>query len=180
MARVSDRAHGNRGARPGDDPLAHLGSDLRLVPFSQAHSWQELDLVTYPRVQVYADDPVDLDLAAGADNLCQALILRLLTPQGSLRDLGHAAYGSRLHELVGERNTAQNRLLARAFVLQAVAQEKRVTEVLALGIDDPTPDAPDTMRIHLQVQAAGAGDPVLLGLELGLDPGPGSGEEASS
>ncbi|WP_428264577.1 hypothetical protein [Haliangium sp.] len=148
--------------------LEHLGRDLCLVPFSQAHSWQELDLVQNPAIKVYVDDPVDLAVSAGGDNLCQALILRLLTPQGSLRDLGHAGYGSRLHELIGTRNVPQNRLLARSFVLQAVAQEQRVAEVLDLRIDDPTPDAPDTVRIHLQVRAVGGGDPVSLGLEVAL------------
>jgi phage baseplate assembly protein W len=150
------------------DRLAHLGSDLCLVPFFQAHSWQELDLVPRPAIPVYPGDPIDLEVAAGGDNLRQALILRLLTPIGSLRDLGHEGYGSRLHELIGERNTPQNRLLARSFVLQAVAQERRVAEVLDLRVDDPTPDAPDTLRIHLHVLPAGGGDPIALGLEVGL------------
>jgi phage baseplate assembly protein W len=150
------------------DRLAHLGSDLCLVPFFQAHSWQELDLVPHPAIAVYPGDSIDLEVAAGGDNLRQALILRLLTPIGSLRDLGHEGYGSRLHELVGERNTPQNRLLARSFVLQAVAQERRVAEILDLRVDDPTADAPDTLRIHLHVLPAGSADPIALGLEVAL------------
>jgi phage baseplate assembly protein W len=154
--------------RARKDPLAHLGSDLCLVPFFQAHSWQGLDLVPRPAIPVYPDDPTDLAVAAGGDNLRQALILRLLTPIGSLRDLGHAAYGSRLHELVGERNTPQNRLMARSFVLQAVAQERRVAEVIDLRVDDPTAEAPDALRIHLHVLPAGGADPIALGLEVAL------------
>jgi phage baseplate assembly protein W len=143
----------------------HLGRDLLVAPFFQADEWQTLDLEVAPRLEREA---ADLATAAGVDNLRQALVLRLLTPLGSLGELGHAGYGSRLHEVVGELNVETTRLRARSFVLQALAQERRVAEVLALEVLPPAPAAPDRLRIELLVAAAGSGDRVALGLEVGL------------
>lgn len=148
--------------------LPQLGNDLLVTPFFAADEWETVDLTTNPRGTPYRDEPVDLAVARGVENLQQALILRLLTPLGSLRDLGHAAYGSRLHELIGQENLEAARLRARVFVLQAIAQERRVQRVLSLELGAPTPDAPHTLRILARVQPAGGGDPVSLGLEVGL------------
>ncbi|MEX2262654.1 MAG: hypothetical protein WD696_11925 [Bryobacteraceae bacterium] len=148
--------------------LAHLGNDLLVTPLFEADEWDTVDLTTRPRGMAYRDEPVDLEMARGVENLQQALILRLLTPQGSLRDLGHVEYGSRLHELIGRENVDASRLLARAYVLQAIAQERRVEKVLALEIAPVTADAPDRLRISARVQPVGGGDPIALGLEVGL------------
>lgn len=149
--------------------LPQLGNDLLVTPLFEADEWDTLDLATDPAGIAFRDERVDLAMARGVDDLQQALILRLLTPQGSLRELGHAAYGSRLHELIGEENTAATRLRARVYVLQALAQEPRVEKkVLALEIALPTPDAPDRLRIFARVQPVTGGDPVALGLEVAL------------
>lgn len=139
-----------------------LGRDLLLAKFLRATEWDALDLSVPPD-----DEKRDLRLAAGPDNLRQALLLRLLTPLGTLSALGHAGYGSRLHELVGETNTEANRLRARAFVLAAVAQERRVAEVTALTVAPPPPDQPSLLAITLQVRPVDGGEPVALGLEIG-------------
>ena len=146
----------------------HLGRDLLLTPFFQATEWDALDLVARPAGRPYPDEPVDLGVARGEEALRQALILRLLTPRGALAELGHATYGSRLGELVGEPNTETNRLRARAFVLQALADEKRVAKVLDLRITLPADGAGDRIAVSFRVQPVGGGDPVDLGLELGL------------
>jgi phage baseplate assembly protein W len=148
--------------------LPHLGNDLLVTPFFQANEWDTVDLTQNPPGIPYRDETVDLALARGVENLQQALILRLLTPLGSLSDLGHAGYGSRLHELIGQENVKASRLRARAYVLQAIAQEQRVEKVLSLEIAPVTADAPDTLRIFARVQPVGGGDPVTLGLEIGL------------
>jgi len=145
-------------------PREPLGRDLMVAPFLAATSWDALDLTPTSSADLAAK--VDLQVVAGADALRQALLLRLLTPLGSLADLGHAEYGSRLHELVGTEFTEAARLLARAFVLQAVRQERRVERVLALSVQAQEPSRPDSLRLDLLVKATGIDDPVALGLEV--------------
>ena len=147
---------------------ADLGKDLLLTPFFEATEWDQLDLTADPRGRPYPTEPVDLDTAEGEEALRQALILRLLTPVGALTELGHAAYGSRLGELIGEENTETNRLRARAFVLQALAQERRVAEVLDLRIGLPADGAGDRIAISFRVRPVTGADPLTLGLEVGL------------
>jgi phage baseplate assembly protein W len=145
--------------------MASLGRDLLVAPFLSATTWDSLDLTATASGPV-AGGRVDLQAVEGVDALRQALLLRLLTPQGSLAALGHADYGSRLHELVGSEFTEAARLLARAFVLQAVQQERRVERVLALTVERQEPSRPDSLRLTLIVQASGIDDPVALGLEV--------------
>lgn len=140
----------------------HLGRDLLVAPFLAASEWDALDLAPAAGAP---GTPADLAVAVGTDCLRQALLLRLLTPLGALGDLGHAGYGSRLHELVGQELTDTARLRARAFVLQAVAQERRVAEVLALAVEGPDPANPHLLRIALSVRAA-SGETLVLGLEV--------------
>lgn len=140
-------------------PLARLGRDLMVAPFLAATTWDSLDITK-------ATEGGDLEVVAGVDALRQALLLRLLTPLGSLSALGHAGYGSRLHELVGTEFTEAARLRARAFVLQAVAQERRVARVLALTVEKQEPSRPDSLRLSLVVQAMDLADPISLGLEV--------------
>lgn len=146
-----------------------LGVDLLLVPEYAANDFSTLDLTTSPRQRVYLDETVDLDVASGRNCLRQALVLRLLTPRGSLRALGHASYGSRLHELVGEPNTRANHLRARSFVLQALAEERRVAEVLELDVR-PHAALSDRILIHLSVRPVGPGnvDPLAVAIEVDL------------
>lgn len=78
---------------------------------------------------------VDLQTVAADDNLKQALLLRFLTRRGELEPLGHPTYGSRLFDLVGERNTLGNRNRAKLYVLEALAMEPRVAEVLSVTVE---------------------------------------------
>lgn len=148
--------------------MDHLGKDLLVTPFFEATEWDCLDLSRQPAGTIFLDEPADFAAAKGVENLQQALVLRLLTPLGTLKDLGHANYGSRLHELIGQENVAAAALRARAYVIQAIAQEKRVEKILSLEILPTTPDTPDRLRIFVRVLAVGGGDPVALGLEVGL------------
>lgn len=147
---------------------ADLGKDLLLTPFFEATEWDQLDLTGDPRGRPYPTEPVDLDIAEGEEALRQALILRLLTPVGALSELGHAGYGSRLGELIGQENTETSRLRARAFVLQALAQERRVAQVLELRVGLPADGARDRIAISFRVQPVEGGSPLDLGLEVGL------------
>ena len=145
-----------------------LGTDLLVTPFFAATEWDALDLTATPRGRPYVGEPVDLDRAEGEKALRQALILRLLTPVGTLAALGHAAYGSRLGELIGLENTEANRLRARAFVLQALAQERRVAKVLDLRVMVPVDGASDRIAISFRVQPVTDLGPIDLQLELSL------------
>jgi phage baseplate assembly protein W len=114
------------------------------------------------------DQSVDLATVSSRKNLAQSLILRMLTPRGALASLGHSAYGSRLHELIGQRKTSALRNLCRAFVLEVVAQEPRVESKAVDLTFDEAAERFDTFVFTLAVSMVTGGDPVTLGLELGL------------
>jgi len=98
-----------------------LGRDLRL-------RFDELgaDLAASPEG--------DLEIVSGELNLAQAIIARLMTEEGELYDIGHADYGSRLHELVGEPNNERTRERVRTVVLDCLAQEPRITDVVGVSV----------------------------------------------
>jgi phage baseplate assembly protein W len=91
---------------------------------------------------------LDLDVLSDLDNLRQALLLRFLTPVGDLAALGHPSYGSRLFELIGELNSETNRNRAKVFVLQALAEEPRVKEVVAVNV---TQGLSDRTRMDIDI-----------------------------
>lgn len=176
---------------------ARLGTDLRVVlgpPGMAAHDAAALDLRARPVprqraaarpgfIRVPAADPepqgwqpepagagelTDLDTVAGRDTVAQALILRLLTPKGALADLGHAGYGSRLGELVGQAKTEALRGLCRAYILEAVREEPRVVDKPLAITFDPAREQPGDFVVEIAVQPVDGGDPVTLGLEVAL------------
>ncbi|HEV2359511.1 MAG TPA: hypothetical protein VGZ23_18120 [bacterium] len=91
---------------------------------------------------------VDLATLHGAENLQQALLLRFLTPMGEMTVLGHPDYGSRLFELIGELNNDTNRNRAKMFVLQSLAGEPRVKQVLSINV---LQNAADRTRMDISV-----------------------------
>jgi phage baseplate assembly protein W len=62
--------------------------------------------------------------------------------------LGHADYGSRLFELIGELNDDTNRSLAKLYTLEALASEPRVKEVISV---DVAQDLSDRTRVNIRV-----------------------------
>jgi phage baseplate assembly protein W len=162
--------------------MSNQSIDLNVVPYFVAHDASEIDLarrsrrapvvrgVTGPAIPGADPDANgmvhDLDVMSGRENLAQALILRLLTPQGSLAALGHAGYGSRLHELVGKIKTDTVRNLCRAFVLEAVAQEPRVENQAVELAFDTQQEGPSSLVFTLAVRPVDGGDPIGLSLEV--------------
>ena len=156
----------------------NLGTDLTVIPFFVAHDAGAFDFV--PRVRTRrgalpastlapdAQDAVDLSTLTGRENLAQALILRMLTPIGSLRALGHANYGSRLHELIGQRKTDSLRNLCRAYVLEVVAQEPRVEDTAVDLQFDPLAETYDSFVFTLTVQPRTNAEALTLALEVGI------------
>jgi phage baseplate assembly protein W len=116
-----------------------FGTDLRLLGDLEHQRSRSPgnDLCTVERPErgfPGAPPPRDLQTVAGVENLQQALLLRFLTPLGDLAPLGHPRYGSRLFELVGELNSETSRNRAKMYVLQALAEEPRVQEVLGVTV----------------------------------------------
>jgi phage baseplate assembly protein W len=146
-----------------------FGTDLRVVlgpPTMAAHDAADLDLrLGAGNVDPGLDGP---QLLSGRHNLGQALILRLLTPRGALADLGHAAYGSRLHELIGTNRTEASRALCKAFVLEVVAQEPRVQDQAIAFAFDLTSEGPSELRFTVTVQPVDGSAPVSIGLGVEL------------
>ena len=94
-----------------------LGKDLRL----------KLDQIGADLVATHGGD---FDTIAKEDNLVQAIITRLSTDEGELTDLGHADYGSRLSELMGEVNNAATRQRLKAEVQSCLSQEPRIRKII--------------------------------------------------
>jgi phage baseplate assembly protein W len=101
----------------------------------------------------------DLLAVTGLDNAVQAVIHRLKTMKGELAPLGHPDYGSRHHELIGEPNSEHNRNLVKLYILQALAREPRVAEVLEAKLDhDPQRDR-DKVNLHLTLRFIETSEP---------------------
>jgi phage baseplate assembly protein W len=129
------------------DRLARFGVDLRLLDnlTFQNDRNRGSDLATARRPET---GEVDLEALDGVDNLRQALMLRFLTPIGELAQLGHPDYGSRLHELIGERNVEAIRNRAKLYVLLALNAEPRVKEIRSVTV---TTNPADRGRIDIAV-----------------------------
>lgn len=144
-------------------PVSHerFGTDLRLLrdldrTKSSRDPGRDISVARRP-----ATGKVDLDTLTGADNLVQALLLRFLTPVGELAPLGHPDYGSRLAELVGELNNDTNRNRAKLYVLQALALEPRVRQVLSVSVTQDR-RRPTVMDISVSLLAIDADAPLNL------------------
>jgi phage baseplate assembly protein W len=150
-----------------------LGTDLAVVPNMVAYDASSLDLTSKVRIvrRPRPGEPGeirDLSVLQGRENVAQALLIRLLTPRGTLASLGHASYGSRLHELIGERKTEELRNLCRAFVLEAVAQENRVEPKAVEFRFETGEERFDNFVFTVAVKPISSGDPIALSLEVGL------------
>lgn len=149
------------------DP-ARFGTDLRLLANleQQEDRRRGEDLKTARR----RTGGIDLEILTGVENLQQALLLRLLTPQGELAALGHRTYGSRLHTLIGEANTETTRNRAKLFALEALQEEPRVAEVLDLRVTARRGD-PTRIDVSATLRAAGVDTPINLVFPFFLDGG---------
>jgi len=101
----------------------------------------------------------DLDTVSDDDNLAQAIIARLTTEEGELHDIGHADYGSRLHELIGEVNSETTRERIKAVVRDCLAQEPRIKEVVSINV---RADSYDRNRVHIDMTVLPIGSSTFL------------------
>jgi phage baseplate assembly protein W len=146
-----------------------FGTDLQLLVNLEAqddrHRGSDLQLHKRPETK-----QSDLQVLGGVGNLQQGLLLRFLTPLGELTQLGHADYGSRLFELIGELNNDTNRNRAKLFVLLALAGEPRVKQVLDVTV---TQNAAlrDAIDVSVTLQAIDSDTPLNLVFPFFLDGG---------
>jgi len=90
----------------------------------------------------------DFETVKDEDNLAQAIITRLSTDQGELYDIGHADYGSRLHEVIGEINNEATRQRLKALVRECLVQERRIVEINNISV---LPDPSDLHRVDIEI-----------------------------
>ena len=122
-------------------PMEKLGKDIKIF---------ERD----PGYDLGVSPTGDLETIGEEYNLAQAIIMRLNTMQGELRDLGHSSYGSRLSELIGEPNNERTRELARIYALESVTRDPRVEEVVGISAE-MFKDDPRQINLNISVRAKG-------------------------
>jgi hypothetical protein len=105
---------------------------------------------------------LDMKISSDRDNLGQAVVMRLLTPRGELAALGHAGYGSRLHEIVGRTNTENTRDLARLFILESLKQEARIDAIEEVLIT-PSPGRRSSINVQIKVLPIGTTESLTIG-----------------
>ena len=110
------------------------------------------DLQLYERNDTYdlrSNGAGDLGLAQGNENIIQALTLRLRVRRGGLEALGWPAYGSRLHELIGEPNIGRVHVRLMAYARSAIEEDPRVAEVSNVSA---APSGRDTVRLMMEIR----------------------------
>ena len=110
------------------------------------------DLELYGRNETYDLRPNgagDLGLARGNENIIQALTLRLRVRRGELAPLGWPAYGSRLHELIGEPNINRIHVRLMAYARSAIEEDPRVAEVSGISA---SPSGRDTVTLTMEIR----------------------------
>jgi phage baseplate assembly protein W len=135
-----------------------FGSDLRL--FNDLTKQDDRHRGSDLRTRLEAGQ-IDLETVDGVENLQQALLLRFITHTGELSVLGHADYGSRLFELIGELNNDTNRSIAKLYTLEALEAEPRVKEVLSVDVKQDVSD-PTRVDISVSVTAINTNTPINL------------------
>jgi phage baseplate assembly protein W len=145
----------------------HYGKDLRLLSDLDhvvGHAaGSDLSVVTDPR----RGRAGDLARLTGLDDVKQAVLLRLLTPAGELAQLGHPEYGSRLHTLTGAAANSATLRRARLYVLEALAGEPRVKEVLSLTVAADLSSC-DRLDIQMSLHIRDSQPPVHLAFQYSL------------
>jgi phage baseplate assembly protein W len=147
-----------------------MGVDLKLDYAIGGGFFEDADLATaldakrIPRLR-------DLLTTDGVSAIEQAIINRLKTRKGELAPLGHAGYGSRHHELIGDPNVERVRNLIKLYVMQALRDEPRIERLLRVDVR-PDHDPPrETVRISISARLIGEQTPLNLVVPFSLEVG---------
>jgi phage baseplate assembly protein W len=127
------------------------------------------DLELYSRNETYDLRPNgagDLGLVHGNENIVQALTLRLRVRRGDLAPLGWPAYGSRLHELIGEPNINRVHVRLMAYARSAIEEDPRVAEVMEVSA---SPSGRDMVRLTMDIRLIEEPNPLNLVFDFDLE-----------
>ena len=127
------------------------------------------DLELYGRNETYDLRPNgagDLGLAHGNENIVQALTLRLRVRRGELAPLGWPAYGSRLHELIGEPNIGRIHVRLMAYARSAIEEDPRVARVSTISA---SPSGRDTVRLTMEIRLIEEPNPLNMVFDFDLE-----------
>jgi phage baseplate assembly protein W len=127
------------------------------------------DLELYSRNETFDLRPNgagDLGLAHGNENIIQALTLRLRVRRGELAPLGWPAYGSRLHELIGEPNINRVHVRLMAYARSAIEEDPRVAEVSGISA---SPSGRDTVRLTMEIRLIEEPNPLNMVFDFDLE-----------
>lgn len=144
-----------------------LGVDLGLTYSGPAGRYDDADLATTATVHG-AGTANDVEVVRDVDAARQLLVNRIQTRRGELAPLGHPAYGSRHHELIGEPNVQRTRDLIKLHILECLRHEPRVAKVLGCAVT--THDRRrDLVRVEIDVRLVDRPEPLnlVVPLELG-------------
>jgi phage baseplate assembly protein W len=147
-----------------------FGIDIHLLPNIEQENdrFPGSDLFQSGRRLDDGSEVCDLERIAGRENLQQALLMRFLTPLGALAHLGHPTYGSNLYQMIGELNNETNRNRGKLYILEALAQEPRVTEVISVEIITNRRRDPTRVEYNVRVRVTGEQDPISLTVPVNL------------
>jgi phage baseplate assembly protein W len=131
-----------------------FGADLRLLERAGT-----MDLVE--------DRAGDLALAAGNENIIQALKMRLMVRQGELTRLGWPQYGSRLHEMIGEPNNQRTHTVLLGHARTAIELDPRVKKVASVTARVLAGER-DVVRLDMEIQLISQNNPLNLVFDVRL------------
>lgn len=151
--------------------LQELGTDLELGFVGPAGWWEDADLRS-GRATAGTPRRNDLAVASKIRAAEQLLVNRLMTHRGELAPLGHPAYGSRHHELIGQPNVERTRNLIKLYVLEALRAEPRIAEIVSCKVYAPHDPPRDQVRIDLVVRLIDHPDPQNLVVPFSLETSP--------
>lgn len=104
-----------------------LGEDIDLFQATEF-----INLSDTEQGEMIADRYGDLKTVKGIQNLRQALIMRLMTPEGGL--LHHPDYGSRFHLLLGQAGTPNNLQKVKIEIERCLRADPRVDDVIVSSV----------------------------------------------
>ena len=137
----------------GNDPLKAFGFGYGID--------MQYDINLDGTVDILIDETGDIRLVGGTitdvfeqrrKNAIQQIVLRILTPFGSLLDEegNPVGFGSDLHSLIGQKDTDLNKLAIRAYILSCLSDYEFIESVVGIDVDFSTSGvASITLKIKL-------------------------------